>query len=523
MILDLCEYPDNAEYQTDICLVGSGAAGLAIAREFFGSSFQVVIAEGGGNDFEGETQSLYKCVVDGHSFESSYSGRFRIFGGSTTKWGGQSLPLMPIDFVKREWVAHSGWPLSYEDLAPYYRRANQFLLVDTYDYESDLFHRLKTTPVEFESSSLRYHFSKWSPMPNLREIYRREIQQSQNILLLFHANLCEIRLTEDLQAVCSMTFRTLQGKQCVIRARIFVLCCGGLENARLLLAANDQIPCGIGNQKDLVGRFLLEHPVVTLGFLSPADDRQIQEKFNQFYCAGRKYSVRFSLSEEYQRENQVLNASGAIIFDLDEDHPLSQLKLIGRCVKSKTFDGKTVKALAVCLLHPQAMIEPLFNYFVKKRAFYPRARTKIGAMFEQEPNPDSRVRLSDEKDALGMPRLLIQWKFTEQSRNTLIHFSHLVEKEFERLALGKVIFESWIKNGFQDWEEHLSAQSHHMGATRMGTTDREGVVDKDCRVYGLDNLFIGGSSVFPTGGHSNPTLTLIALSIRIADHIRRIR
>jgi choline dehydrogenase-like flavoprotein len=255
MIADLSAADGPTQLTCDLCVVGTGAAGLTIASEMLDASLNVVLVESGGLDFEPPTQSLYDVDISGLPHPGSTQGRFRVCGGSTTKWGGQALPLMPSDFKRREWVTHSGWPISFEEVSRYYPRACRFLSVDEKNFDTDLFSYLGARPPGFDVQRVWYHFSKWSPHPDLRQHYLGTLRNSKNCTLLLHANVTNIVLEAEFGRVRQLEVQSLDSRKATVRAKMFVLCVGGIESARLLLSNRRQRLNGIGNDFDLVGRF----------------------------------------------------------------------------------------------------------------------------------------------------------------------------------------------------------------------------------------------------------------------------
>lgn len=519
MIIDLNTGDIAPELTTDVCVVGSGAAGLAIARELAGSGIDVAILESGGEELEPETQALYNAEFIGLPFHGAHEGRFRVLGGATTKWGGQSLPLRRLDFEARSWVNASGWPITYDELAPFYKRANAFLGVDSHDYRDELLHLLRATPPSFDLRDIDYHFSKWSPTPNLRERYRKLLVGSRTIRVVLHANVTTIQLDAEGAAVDKIIARSIGGRELTIRARYYILCCGGIENARLLLCNRECQPTGIGNARDLVGRFLQDHPAARIGQILSTDPDQIQRFFNLFHRAGRKYSVRLSASDDLQRHTQTLSVSAVLMFETASDSAFTRLKEAYHQLRRRSFDAALVRSLGSCVLHARELASPLYQYYVKRRTFTPSPAIALVINTEQEPRPESRVSLSANRDSLGVPRARIDWRVSDLTYKTMQAFAVRLKNEFERLALGDVVLEPWVTDDSSDWRARISDQNHHIGTTRMHESKHQGVVDSTCRVHEMKNLYLGGSSVFPTGGHSNPTLTLIALCIRLADHL----
>jgi choline dehydrogenase-like flavoprotein len=519
VIIDLRETNGPAELSCDVCIVGSGAAGLTIASELLHSSLKVVLVESGGLEHEPATQALYEVDISGLPHPGATEGRFRICGGSTTKWGGQALPLTPIDFERRDWVRHSGWPISFDELIPYYSRACRFLLLDDLNFDTDLFVHLRTRPPGLDPQRLRYHFSKWSPKPSVREHYLSAIGRSDDCTLLLHANVTDIVLDGNLNRIRTINVRSLDGRSAKLSARSFVLCVGGIETARLLLANSRQHPSGLGNEHDLVGRFFQDHPSAMIGFLKTHNPARAQALLNVFHKRGLKYSVRCTATPQWQKEHQTLNVSMGTTF-VPNDTVLQDMKDAYAAIHNRRFRGETFRKLLRVARRPSAAILPAWHFLVQGRSFAPGARTLIGVTSEQEPNPESRILLADRTDALGIRRTNVRWQLTELTRHTIQQFAGLLREQFQRAGIGEIQLEPWVRDDSSKWREHISDQFHHIGTARMHDSPHRGVVDRNCRVHGVANLYIGSSAVFPTSGHSNPTLTIIALCMRLADRLR---
>jgi choline dehydrogenase-like flavoprotein len=522
MIIDLADSSDNLDLHSDLCVIGSGAAGLAIASEMIRAGVNVVVVESGGHDHEPRTQALYDVAVSGLPHPGSTQGRFRIVGGSTTQWGGQALPLMPLDFERREWVRHSGWPISFNEVSAYYDRACRFLLLDRLNFDTDLFAHLKSRPSPFDPEQIWYHFSKWSPKPSLREQYLPDIRNADRCTLLLHANLTEIKLEENRDRVAEIRVRSLAGRSATLRTRMFVLCAGGIETARLLLANNKQLPNGIGNERDLVGRFFQDHPSAFVGWLNASNPARAQKLFNVFHKQGLKYSVRCTATPKWQREHETLNVSmGVTLEESGADSTLQDLKDAYIGIRQRDVSPDVLRKLVRAMRHPQSAALPAYHYIVRGRTFVPGARMRIGLTSEQEPNPDSRIRLSHSTDALGMPRSDVHWELTELTLHTMRRFAQTLTQEFNRAGIGEITMEPWVFDDSCEWTRHITDQYHHIGTARMHDSPSQGVVDRNCRVHSVSNLYIGSSAVFPTSGHSNPTLTIIALCMRLADRLKQ--
>lgn len=521
MIVDLETITGTLDLRSDLCVIGSGAAGLAIAAEFLRTNVNIVLVESGGYEHEPATQALYDVAISGLPHPGSTEGRFRILGGSTTKWGGQVLPLMRSDFEKREWVPNSGWPISFDELKQYYERACQFLLLDQLNFDTDLFAYLHAQPPSLDSEKLWYHFSKWSPKPNLREHYLPAIRNSKTCTLVLHANVTEIQLEESRNRVAAIQARSLKGQlRATLRARAFVLCVGGIETARLLLTNNKQTPSGLGNERDLVGRFFQDHPSAFVGWLNSSDPVKTQRLFNVFHKRGVKYSVRCTATPKWQREHQTLNVSMGTMF-AQEDSTLQDVKDVYLALRQRQLSLGLLPKLFRAMRHPSSVVIPAYHFAVKGRTFAPAARIRIAVTSEQEPNPESRILLADTTDALGMSRVDVRWRLTDLTLHTIRQFAQTLCQQFRSAGVGEIALEPWVLEDSSEWTNHVTDQYHHIGTARMHDSPSYGVVDQNCQVHGVSNLYIGSSAVFPTSGHSNPTLTIIALCIRLADRLKK--
>jgi choline dehydrogenase-like flavoprotein len=256
--------------------------------------------------------------------------------------------------------------------------------------------------------------------------------------------------------------------------------------------------------------------------MTSAQPRKVQRVFNLFHHQRRKYSVRFSLSSKCQEQEDLGNASGSVFFELPADNAIVSLSVAlahwRRRHLSREFYGRLVNLAKGA---PE-LIPPALEYVLRGRTYKPRARFMLHAFFEQEPNPESRVMLGSDRDALGMRRSEIRWRLTELTPRTAIVFAHMIRDQFAKADVGNVSLKEWIQDPNHSWVENYADLNHHMGTTRMSSSPRHGVVNEQCRVHSVPNLYIASSAVFPTSGHSNPTLTLIALAKRLAAHLQSI-
>jgi choline dehydrogenase-like flavoprotein len=510
VIEDGRQVPHGSALETDVCIIGAGAAGITVARELAGSAHGVVVLESGGTNGSPETQDLYSGTASGLEYDV-HGSRLRLLGGSTNHWGGWCRPLDPDDFAARSWIAHSGWPFDRDRLEPFYRRAQEILDLGPFHYDIDWWSRRlpDTTPL-LQTDSLTTSVFQVGPGIQFGTRYRPDLRAARNVRVLLHSNSVNLRVEGG--RIAGVDVATLPGTRFAVDARLVVVAAGGIENARLLLASRDVFPNGIGNDRDLVGRFFMDHATFTAGRVVLADHAPDVALHTSFLRPG----VPFSDAGVPDSENARSVFGG-----------LALTEAAARRLRTPRF----VSGFRLAVPDPEAVgpiDEEEVQHYLRGVGGTPtqsaRARTassapddvKHLAVFvtgEPTPNPASRVVLGTDLDELQMPRVDLHWALDDADWSTLDGAASVLARDLGRLGLGRVEAVPAPRGG-------LGYSSHHLGTTRMHEDPSQGVVDADCRVHGLANLYIAGSSVFPTAGYANPTLTIVALACRLADHVR---
>ena len=518
--------PDSFELRADLCIVGAGAVGIAMARELIGQPIRVVLLSSGDLRFRRRPQSLYEGENIGAAGKSLYRSRFRMFGGSTTRWGGLCRPLQKIDFERREWVPHSGWPFSREDLEPFYRRAQEVCNLGPYEYDVAYWtaHGERVLPVD--TRHLSVDVLQFAYPSDLGVAYGDELASAGNIDVHHHADVLEIEVDDNVRHVTGLRVASERKRGRVV-AGTYVVACGGIENARLLLASNAVVPAGLGNQHGLVGRYFQDHPYFSLGYYEPSEPRydrtlHVIEDYERVGCE-QKALAAFALPEDLLRRERL---NGAALYFLRRPDYKTQpeyfspggqsfIELVDM-LRSGERPGRHLGR------HVRNVVAGLGDVATSlgrqvRELFEPRPRLALRAVIEQTPSADSRVMLGERRDHYGMPRVQVDWRLNADDQRGLARLREIVRHEFGRLGLGRLVEPEAL--GEAGWPASMTGGMHHMGTTRMHADPRQGVVDPDCRVHGLANLYVGGNSVFPTGGVVNPTLTIVALALRLADHL----
>lgn len=532
--LDFKECEADLLMEADVCIIGSGPAGLSMATEFANSDLNVVILESGGLTREKEIDQLYEIESTGDPRHIPQDNiRCRIFGGTSHIWTGRCAPYDTIDFEHRDWIPHSGWPFNNEELTPFMVRAGKNLGLGPHCYDKDLWAKLDTPPPKkpLNTKLLRPFFWQFSASPSNAKIsvdFGRDINLSKadNITVLLHANVTKINVNTDENQFESVNISTLEHKTGVIKGKQLVLACGGIENARLLLASNDKVPKGLGNHSDMVGRFLSDHILFVLGEFDPKNSRSVKDRFGHYWLDnnGKRhvYLHGLALSPEIQKNEGLLNCHAFIEeHNIPTNNPWQAISDLTSTLKLRNSISDIIKHTCNIILHLPEVINGLYRRKIKHRPQLTKAKTvQIQCILEQLPDINSRIRLSQTtKDALGMPISEIHWKMSDLERKTAIRMRELICQEFLRLGLPVPTLLPHLDKK-ENWKNYGSEKSHPMGTTRLSIDPSQGVVDSNLQVHGIKGLFIVGSSVFPTGGAANPTLLLVALAIRLADHIK---
>ena len=509
MFIDARELPSDASIEGDVCIVGGGAAGISIAREFLNTRHRVILLESGDILFNEETQNLYLGQNIGQKYWDPKDIRFRLrfFGGTTNHWGGWCAMPDPLDFEVRPDIKYSGWPFPLTNLEPWYNRAKQLCRIGPYGFAlSDWGIDPSSIPPPFNGPHFNFQIVRVSkPIVRFSPVYGPSLELAQNIRIFLNANGIYFETETDNGEVTALRVATLSGKRFSVRTKLYILASGAIENARLLLLSRSRAQLGFGNDRDLVGRFLMAHLSYTGGivaFMSASTDPAMFYGRQLYIRDGRqlRYVRALSLAEKTRRERALPN-----------------MRLVFGPINAKKINS--IKRRSDLDQIPDLYdIESIDMQTNRKEAGELSGILAIAGS-EQLPNPESRITLSEIKDGLGMQAVKINWQLLRQDKRGMAEGHRLLGIELGRANLGR--YQTFVPLDEKDtWPDDMIANGHCMGTTRMHADERLGVVDENCRVHGMKNLYIAGSSVFPTGGAFNPTFTIVALALRLADYVK---
>ncbi|HSI24242.1 MAG TPA: GMC family oxidoreductase [Methylotenera sp.] len=548
--------------ESDVCIIGAGPAGTTLAREFLDSGIRVSLLESGSDKFDTKTHQLSKGTLSGEIYEPLESTHLRQIGGTANNWilqmtdnqyGYRYTPLDEIDFEQRDEVPHSGWPIRKADLDPYYARVQEACDIGPYQYSAEYWTKNEMLTLPLPPGKAYNSVFLFGPTKKFTKDFPAQITDSQNVNIYAHATVVELLSSEDGSKIERALVRTFEGKEIYFTAKQFIISANALQTPRLLLNSKRHHPNGIGNQHDNVGRYYMDHVLLASGNFVPHDPSFINKLgfYDMQGIAGASVLGRINLSPEIMRKEGLRNFS-AMLFpmpwsesDIDAMNSVIELKL-NLTYNFAHFPENLGPYFLNIIRGRKRLFRALISIFRGRnrlfRALYESVRygvpflvglgrggwsriannekkynrLELLALIEQSPSPNNRVTLTDEKDELGCPRIKVHYTWDPQDIASIARAQKIMAEALIETGLGSYEPPKLpVESVRTFWGAH-----HMMGTTRMSDDPRDGVVDRDCRVHGVENLYIAGSATFTTGGYANPTLTNLALSIRVADRVK---
>jgi choline dehydrogenase-like flavoprotein len=548
MKLDARNLNSGETIVSDVCIVGAGPAGVTAAREFIGAGLQVSVLESGGDAHDFEVQRLSEGELSGHLYEPQESTHMRQIGGTANhyilrmtdnEFGYRYTPLDTIDFEYRDAIPHSGWPIKKTDLDPYYARVQSVCGIGHYDYSDAYWARDKFETIPLAEDKAYSSVFMFGPTKKFSKEFPAQIAESTNVNLYAYATVVELICGEDGTTVESALVRMFDGKEVYFKAKHFIIAANALQTPRLLLNSKRHHPQGVGNQHDNVGRYFMDHHLIPSGNFIMHDPKTMNKMgfYDMQGIDGCSVLGRINLSPTTMKKEGLRNFS-AMLFpmpwnsgDLDAMNSFNHLK-----VQLRWHWDRWPKDFSMHLMNIFRGRNRLFRalyenvrygvpfYVGLGRGGWSRIannekkydRLELLALVEVTPNPNNRVTVIAEKDALGCPKAKVHYMCSEDDIASVKRAQQILGEALTASGLG--YYES--PKVPAEVMKTLTGTHHMMGTTRMSEDPRHGVVDRDCCVHGMQNLFIAGSATFATGGYANPTLTNLALSIRVADKVK---
>ncbi|WP_345421078.1 GMC family oxidoreductase [Halioxenophilus aromaticivorans] len=531
--------------ESDVCIIGAGPAGTTSAQEFLDSDLRVTLLESGGLEYNPRAQQLSSGEISGDLYEPMEDTHLRQVGGTANHWiikmadkefGYRYAPLNDVDFKPRAAVPNSGWPITRKELEPYYQRAHTACEIGPFRYQAGSWDKQGFETLDVEEKGLVNNYFAFGPTRVFTKTIPEKIAGSKNVNLYYNATVVELLCHADSDKVSCAKVRTFDGKETLFKAQYFILAGGGYQTARLLLASNRQKSNGLGNEHDVVGRYYMDHSLSPSGNFYPHDLKLINRLgvYDMRLIDGASILGKLGFTEKTLEEQQLLNFT-ATVFPMPKARDVDALKALRSIaidLKGRRFPKHLLRNAYKGLLGGKHLMHVLFQLLIHGAPIMPGfgqggwskthdnhkkfERLELLAFVEQSPMPDNRVTLSNEKDELGMPKLKAHYKWREQDLKSISKAGKLMGQALSATNLGR-----FVPAGDGNNPVIGSLGLHHiMGTTRMGNDPATSVVDKHCKVHSLDNLYIASSSVFTTGGYANPTLTILALALRVTDTVK---
>ena len=521
MIIDLNERDLDESQTYDVVVIGAGAVGTILSVYLSNHGHKVAVLESGGGTFETRSQDLNLYSLSGRHHLGISEGRARVVGGTSTLWGGQIVPFTDMDFVPRDWVESSGWPITKHDVNPYYEKVERLLGLDTDFTERKIWEQLDMMPPNF-GESFEVFLTRWLKETNVFTIFKDSFKENKNLTLIKHAIAKKIACKKNnMMNVEKVFINNNKGKMFSIKSKYTVVANGTIEASRLMLYSahlDEGVPW---SKNKNVGKYFQDHIDLVSAKILPIDKERFSKFFDNIFIKGMKYQPKIRSSYKFQNENQLMNISSSFIFDSSISEQIANTKIFLRSLKRgaipenwKEIPGQ-FKTLSKVFL-------PLAVRYIRDRRIlnFSDKGIYLNVHCEQKPIYDSSLTLDFSKeDSIGMPAINLNWKVDGSEIDSINAFCIELDKAFTEQRMATLDIKDGVMNKDKNFLLDGRDSNHQCGGLIMSSSSDCGVVDKDLKVFGTNNLFVAGAAVYPTSSYANSTFTAMALSLKAADNI----
>lgn len=501
-----------------IVIIGSGAVGLYLAAELSKRGVEVIVIEAGGINLDSFKPETYMSIGKRH--EGISTGRCKCLGGTTNLWGGQLVEFQPVDFNGREWMPGSKWPLSYEEITPYYKRTYTNLGFDENAQDDHhVWNRLRGSQPEF-SEGIEIFLTRWLKVPSFSLAFSGAIKKEGGMYVLINHTVVGFSGLDG--EISSVKISNLKGELFSLSGDTFIVAAGTIETARLLLHSAGSVDwqCPWRDNAN-IGIYFQDHIAGKVASVEPLDKRRFFDIFSTVVLSGHKYQPKIRIINEVLKNNQILNVQGMFMFESSVSENLVYLK---QFVKAALYSRK-VSSVRDLLANTRGcakyLLPIMLRYIIDHRIFVPGiSKISLQIQAEQIPLKESRIKIDPGfLDKNGMPRVVLDWKLSGVEMESIREFVMRADRAFSAKGLARLIINKDLMLMNSHFMDTLQDNYHQTGGARMGVSPQDGVVDKNLKVFGTKNLYIAGPAIFRTVGNANVTFTALALATRLADHL----
>jgi choline dehydrogenase-like flavoprotein len=509
----------DTELSADLCIVGAGPAGITLARELASTNRRIIVIESGYIEFDFDTQDLYAGTRDPYLPPVPLDvTRLRYFGGSSNHWGGTCAPFWSADFRKRFWIANSGWPITRADLDRYYEAAHNVIGLGPFNYDPEFWkddstYLFNLSGTDLLNGVMQNHAQRFGP------VYQKELEKSRNVRVILGANLTDIEVSANASAVLALEVRSLTGRRARVVAKDIVLACGGVENARLLLSS------GIAPELPAAGRYYSFHPRLRTGQVLL--ERPLKAPPYPYFghkVRGTDLTYHVVMRDDVQQRERLPNHRAIITENwVREPRGYKAVRRLYARLQGAESQQRLFDDLADLLSDLDSAVSGVWSHWRGRDPSRAISLLTVDSVLETVPNPESRVMLDEKVDPFGKPRARVHWAHHDFERSGVRRFNEIIGMALGAAGIGRLRIAENLEDESTFYElmrEGTGGGGHYVGTTRMSDNRQAGVVDSNCKVHGVANLYCAGSSVFPTGSSINPTLTIVALALRLAEHLK---
>lgn len=514
-IRDIAIDPENTRR---VVVIGGGTIGVYVAILLASQGKEVVVLEAGDHRLNVFPPDSYASI--GRTHRGLELARSRCLGGTSNLWGGQLVEFQPVDFNGRPWLENSRWPVSYDEIAPYYTQTYRNLGVPDQFLGDEKIWQGLSTPSPKLGPDFEVFLTRWMRQPNVAALFQEKVNTDPNLHVV--PNMTAIGFRASGSRITGVQVVDAAGNRHVVGGDVFILAAGTVENSRLLLhaATDPNLPCPWRDNQN-VGRYFQDHLAKPLGPFKPRDKKTFFNMFCNMVLSGQKFQPKIRMTCEAQNKHQILNIQTSFVFEHSVSEHLVFLKQFLRAAMSGRRHCGFGDFIKNGVGGFKYLIPLMWRYIVDHRIFVPTsANILVGVQAEQVPVADSRITIDPgHRDAYGLPKVLLNWKIGQLEFPSIRKYAQEIKKALADAQIGQMDIYPELESMEPVYLEGMHDTYHQAGGTIMGFGPSDGVVDGDLKVFGTDNLYIGGAGTFKTSSNANVTFTAMTFATRLAKHL----